>query len=312
MSLTSTLAGSAVRAASAVSPRWGARVALPLFARVAAPRRVDPGDVATMWRARRSTLRIPGVDRRGTDVALYDWGPSGGEVVVLAHGWDGRASQFATVVRELIGDGFRVVAFDAPAHGDSGGEGTYLLDWVHALHAVQERHGHFAAVVGHSFGGLATLVAVGQGVAAGRVVTVAAPADADHLLAQFRAMLGFDARTASELRTLFAHRYFSGTADPFATLSPLRQPLTNSSSLLIIHDETDRVVPFTESARLAAAHPEAQLLVTRGLGHSRILRSDPFLDAVEEFLAAPLPVIGGSPARRGNRSRDLDVLASAR
>ena len=310
MSLTTSGAAAAVRTASAISPRWGARLALPLFARVAAPRRVGPADLETMWRAHRSTLRIPGVDRRGTDIAVYEWGASGGEVVVLAHGWDGRASQFATLVRELVGDGYRVVAFDAPAHGDSVGRGTYLLDWVHALHAVQERHGRFAAVVGHSFGGLATLVAVSQGVAAHRVVTVAAPADADHLLTQFRAMLGFDARTAAELRTLFARRYFPGGDDPFATLSPLRHPLPRSSRLLLVHDETDPVVPFTESARIAAAHPEAQLLVTRGLGHSRILRSDPFLDAVQEFLATPRPIDGG-PARRGAHSEDLAALTPA-
>ena len=170
MSLTYSLAAAAVRSASAISPRWGSRIALPLFARVAPRRPIDSADLATMWRADRSTVRIPGVDRRGTDIAVYEWGPPGGEVVVLAHGWDGRASQFATLVRELVADGYRVVAFDAPAHGDSPGRATYLLDWVHALQTVQERHGRFAAVVGHSFGGLAALVAVGHGVAALAVV----------------------------------------------------------------------------------------------------------------------------------------------
>jgi pimeloyl-ACP methyl ester carboxylesterase len=287
MSLTHSLAAGAVRTASAISPRWGSRIALPLFARVAPRRPIDSADLATMWRADRSTVRIPGVDRRGTDIAVYEWGPPGGEVVVLAHGWDGRGSQFATLVRELVGDGYRVVAFDAPAHGDSTGRATYLLDWVHALQKVQERRGRFAAVIGHSFGGLAALVAVGHGVAADRVVTVAAPADAEHLLSQFRAMLGFDARTADELRTRFARRYFPGASDPFATLSPLRHPLPRGSRLLLVHDETDRVVPFTEAARIAAAHSDALVVTTRGLGHTRILRSDPFLDAVQEFLATP-------------------------
>lgn len=285
MSPTQFLAAGAVRSASAISPRWGARIALPLFARVAQPRPIPSADVATMWRANRSTLRIPGVDRRGREIAVYEWGPSRGEVVVLAHGWDGRASQFATLIRELVGDGYRVVAFDAPAHGHSAGTATYLLDWVHALHGIQEREGRFAAVIGHSFGGLATLVAVTRGVATDRVVTVAAPADAEHLLTQFRAMLGFDAGTAAELRTLFSRRYFPGADDPFATLSPLRHPLPEGSRLLLVHDRTDRMVPFTEAGRLAAAHPQAAMLATTGFGHTRILRADPFLDAVQDFLA---------------------------
>ena len=53
MSLALTLTVRAVRSASAVSPRWGARMALPLFARVAPPHPIDPLDVATMWRAHR-------------------------------------------------------------------------------------------------------------------------------------------------------------------------------------------------------------------------------------------------------------------
>jgi pimeloyl-ACP methyl ester carboxylesterase len=311
MSLTHSLAAGAVRTASAISPRWGSRIALPLFARVAPRRPIDSADLATMWRADRCTVRIPGVDRRGTDIAVYEWGPSGAEVVVLAHGWDGRASQFATVVRELVGDGYRVVAFDAPAHGDSPGRATYLLDWVHALQTVQERHGRFAAVVGHSFGGLAALVAVGSGVGADRVATVAAPADAEHLLLQFRTMLGFDARTADELRRRFARRYFPGGDDPFATLSPLRHPLPPGSRLLLVHDETDRVVPFTEAVRIAAAHPEAQLVTTNGLGHTRILRSDPFLDAVQQFLATPATPAGRSLDGRIARPEDADTLALA-
>ncbi len=47
-----------------------------------------------------------------------------------------------------------------------------------------------------------------------------------------------------------------------------------------MHDEGDRVVPFAESARIADANPSAQRLTTRGLGHSRVLQSDQFLDAV--------------------------------
>lgn len=310
MSLVRTLTARAVRSASAVSPRWGARIALPLFARVAPPRPIDPVDVPTMWRARRSTLRIPGADGRGTDVAVYEWGAAGGEVVVLAHGWDGRTSQFATLVRELIGDGYRVVAFDAPAHGESAARNTYLLDWVHVLLSLQERHGRFAAVVGHSFGGLATLVAVGRGVAADRVITVAAPADADHLLMQFQNIVGLDDRTVAELRTRFSRRYFPGSDDPFSALSPLRRPFPQSSRLLLVHDETDRVVPFSEATRIAAAHPGASVLVTSGFGHTRILRSGPFLDAVQDSLATPAPptrtVDGGAP-----RATEVGVLTSA-
>lgn len=289
MDLALTTAGAAVRAAGRVSPRLGAAVALPLFGHVARPRRVDPADEPTMGRARRSAIRVPGLGRRGVDLAVYEWG-RGADVVVLAHGWNGRASQFATLVRELVAEGWRVVAFDAPAHGETPGRATYLVDWTDALAELQRRHGRVHATVGHSFGGLATLVAAGAGVQMGRVVTIAAPGDADLLISQFQAMLRFDDGTAAALRERFASRYFAGEDDPFARLSPLRRPLPARMPLLAVHDEGDRVVPIGELDRLASAHPTARVVVTKGFGHNRVLTADPVLDAVVDFLAQPSAV----------------------
>lgn len=296
MDLALSTAGAVVRGVGRVSPRGGAAVALPLFAHVSRPRAVAPGDLPTMERARRSTVRVPGLDQQGVELAVYEWG-RGADVVVLAHGWNGRASQFATFVRELVSEGFRVVAFDAPAHGESPGRRTYLIDWIDALGELQRSHGRIHAMVGHSLGGLATLIAAGRGVQVDRVVTIAAPADADLLLSQFRATLGYDERTAAAVRDRFTARYFPGEADPFARLSPLRSPLPDAVSLLAVHDERDRVVPFGELGRLAAAHPSARVVTTTGLGHNRVLTADPVLDAVVDFLVQPSVVRRPAAAR---------------
>ena len=288
MHVAHALAGSSVRAAAAVSPDWGAAIALPLFAYVSRPRPVRPDDEPTMWRARRSTVRIAGVERRGVDVAVYEWG-TGERTIVLAHGWTGRASQFATLVRELVAAGFRVIAFDGPAHGESQGRRTYLVDWSDVLAALQSRRGRFAAVVGHSFGGLAALVSVAGGIESDRVVTVASPADAELLFAQFQLMLRYGDDVTRALSARFAGRYFPAELDPFGRLSAVRRFLPGTP-LLVVHDDGDPTVPVGEAARIADANPGAISLVTSGLGHSRILRSDAFLDAVLEFLAVPARV----------------------
>ena len=124
MAIAHFLAAAAVRAAGWVSPRWGAALALPAVrARRGAASDRPSADAATMWRADRSTVRIPGIDRAGRMSPSTSGVARDGEVVVLAHGWNGRASQFATLVRELVSEGYRVAAFDAPAHGDSAGRG---------------------------------------------------------------------------------------------------------------------------------------------------------------------------------------------
>jgi len=285
MDLAITAAGVTVRTAATFSPRWGAAVAMPLFGYVAKPRPIHPDDEPTMSRARRRTVRIAGVDRRGVDVDTYEWG-AGPRAVLLAHGWNGRASQFSVLVRELVAEGYRVVAFDAPAHGTSGGRRTYLVDWLDVFAALQDRHGAFHAMVGHSFGGLATLVGVAGGTDAARVVTIAAPADADLLLRQFQGMLGYSDAVSARMRERFANRYFPGEPDPFAWLSSVRRPLPAGVALLVAHDDGDRMVPFAESGRIAAANRGARLLATSGLGHNRILTADVVLDAVLEHLEA--------------------------
>ena len=296
MNLALSAAGAVVRTAGALTPELGAAVALPFFARIARARPVGAGAQDTMWAARRSTVRIPGFTRRGVDVVVYEWG-AGDDVVVLAHGWDGRASQFAVLVRDLVAEGYRVVAFDAPAHGDTIARGSYLIDWLDILEAIQRRFGRLHTVVGHSFGGLATLVAAADGLSVDRVVAVAAPADADLLLRQFQAMLRFDDHTAAALRVRFAEHYFPGERDPFARLSPVRRPLPRGVRLLAVHDEGDRVVPFGELSRITGANPAAEVIETRGLGHNRVLESDEFLDAVLEFVAEPMPVAVAVPAQ---------------
>ncbi|WP_374976516.1 alpha/beta fold hydrolase [Microbacterium trichothecenolyticum] len=285
MNLALAAAGTSVRTAAALSPRWGAAVAMPLFGHVAKPRPVHADDEATMLRARLGTVRIPGIARRGVDVDTYEWG-HGPRTVVLSHGWNGRASQFSLLVRELVAEGYRVVSFDAPAHGASGGRRTYLVDWLGVFAALQERHGAFEAMIGHSFGGLATLVGVAGGVDAARVATIAAPADADLLLSQFQGILGYPDTVAASMRELFASRYFPGEPDPFAWLSTVRRPLPAGVPLLAVHDHGDRVVPFDEAGRIVAANPGSEMLATTGLGHNRILTDDAVLDAVLEHVRA--------------------------
>lgn len=269
---------------------------MPFFAHVAKPRPVHADDAPTMSLARRRTLRIPGVDRRGVDVVVYEWG-RGPRTVVLSHGWLGRASQLSALVRELTAEGYRVVAFDGPAHGDTGGRHTYLVDWLDVFAELQQRHGRFDAIVGHSFGGLAALVGVAGGVDAARVVTISALADADQILRGFQRMIGCSDAVMAQLRRRFAARYFPGDADPFAWLSAVRRPLPDGIPLLIAHDEGDRFVPFGESARIAAANPGARVMATTGFGHNRILAADAVLDAVVDFVTADAADLAPAPVR---------------
>ena len=284
-----------IRLAGSVSPVLGGRLAFPLFMRVGPRTPVARGDRATHESARRGTVRIPGLRRTGLDVVTYEWG-RGDETVVLAHGWQSRASVFATLVRELRSEGFHVVAFDAPANGDSPGRGTYLVDHLDTIAALQQRHGRFHGIVGHSFGALAALMAVHDGIDARRVVSVAGAAGPQVFIEGFGDLLRLDRATRDAVARRFAHRLFPGGPDPFERYSAAEHPLAPSTPLLLVHDRDDRRVPFTESERLLEVNaPSARLVATEGFGHNRILRSDAMLDAVTAFLTAPDSAIDAVP-----------------
>src|SRR5439155_20708813 len=59
-------------------------------------------------------------------VKTYAWG-DGERPVLLVHGWRSRASRYAGFVTRLLELGYSPVSYDAPAHGDSGGEVTSIL-----------------------------------------------------------------------------------------------------------------------------------------------------------------------------------------
>ncbi|SIO00636.1 alpha/beta hydrolase family protein [Agromyces cerinus] len=285
MSAASAIA-TGVRAASRVSPEAGAALALPLFMRVGRRTPVAATDLATHQAARRGTVRIPGIRGTGVDVVTYEWG-AGERTVLLAHGWQSRASVFGPLIRELRSEGFRVLAFDAPANGDSPGRGTYLVDHLDVIAELTRLEGPWHALVGHSFGSLAALVATHDGTPTTRVVGIAGAADPRIFIDGFGEMLGLDRRTRDALAARFADRVLTEEPDPFERYSAVRHPLPGATPLLLVHDRGDRRVPFTESERLLEANRgHARLLATEGLGHNRVLRADATLDAVMEFLTS--------------------------
>ena len=56
--------------------------------------------------------------------------------------------------------------------------------------------------------------------------------------------------------------------------------------MLRIHDQNDRQVPVAEAARAAHVLPGAELMVTHGLGHNRLLADPAVVTAIVDFVAA--------------------------
>lgn len=251
--------------AELVAPRLGAKAAASLWFRI--PQVPDPSPVPEGGEA--FEVRSMGGVVRGTS-----WGS--GPVVYLVHGWGGRGDQLAAFVEPLRASGHRVIAFDAPSHatsdpGPSGPGRAHGVEFGRAFDDVAARFGPARAVVAHSMGCIATLLALRDGwVGAERLVFVSPMADLATYFDRFGEVAGFGARVRRGLDRETRRR--TGYRVDEIDLRLLASGLAAMPPTLIVHDRRDRETSYDASVAAVDAWPQARLVATEGLGHRRILR----------------------------------------
>jgi pimeloyl-ACP methyl ester carboxylesterase len=245
---------------------------------------------------RRDRLADPGrpfqVRLHGRTVAGEAWGDPAAATVYLVHGWGGWRAQLDGFVGPLVAAGLRVVALDAPSHGDSdpGPEGpgrSTVLELADALAAVVADRGPAHAVIAHSLGATAAAYALDHGLEAGRMAFVAPMADPVPYTRVFASRLGFGERTRSRLVARIERRVGTSMA---AFAVPAMAGRVATPPLLLVHDRHDSETGWADSAAIAQTWPEARLVTTSGLGHRRILRDPAVIAEVTGFVLEPAAV----------------------
>jgi len=217
----------------------------------------------------------------GHDIATYVWGdPQTQPYVLFAHGWSSHGTRIAPWLEGLRADGYAVVAFDQPAHGKSAGRQSTLPDFTRHLLAVGRHYGPAAAVIGHSLGGAATLLAMARGLRAERAVLIAPAADPVAAAHRFAHLVWIGEHLCRRMFAYFEQRIGIGFEEQQAHLNA---PVI-ASPALIVHDLGDREVPWSEGERYARYWPDSRLLSTTGLGHKRVLEDRSVIEAGRRFL----------------------------
>jgi pimeloyl-ACP methyl ester carboxylesterase len=262
------------RALSAVAPALAARIAEWLF--TTPPRARRPGaEIELLATARARPLHVGG--RR---IETWAWGT--GPSVLLVHGWGGRGAQLGALVDPLVARGFSVVTFDAPGHGASDAGTVTLPEIMSAIRVVAESRGPLAAIVAHSVGATAAVRALWEGLAAGAAVLIGPAADLVTPALRFSETFGF----SREVRERMHRRIEERVGRSWSVFDAVELAPSLPVPLLVVHDRGDAEIPWQHGAAIAGAWRGAEMLMTEGLGHRRILRDPDVVATTVAFVAA--------------------------
>jgi pimeloyl-ACP methyl ester carboxylesterase len=265
---------------SLIAPRAAGRVAFELFRHPLRRVAVRPHEVDTHRAA-----TVEAVHVGGKAIVIYAWG-DGVRPVLFLHGWESRGSRVAPLVQPLLDAGFSPISFDAPGHGDAASRGNSIPFYGAVAAYVDERWGPLAGIVGHSFGVPAGFYAVKSGVRAGCLVGVAGPCRFDYAADEFARRMRLLPSVRADVRRRVEKALLPLT-DVWSALSADDRPELVSVPILLLHDDADPTVALAQAQRTQAAYGEqAELVVTSGLGHSRILADPEVVRRIVAFVAA--------------------------
>lgn len=263
-----------------LAPDAAANLALKLF--LSPPRVKTPS-----WErpfAERATIGTLSVYDR--PFRTYTWG-SGERTIVICHSWGGRSSQLGNFIEPIVAKGFRVVGFDAPAHGASSGKQTDMMEYSAAINAVVTHFGPVHGILGHSFGAGNSLFAWDRfGFTVPRMALIGCFSNATWVTDRFGEILGIPKRVLVEMRAALERRY-EGKLN-WASLDIGRFARSFPGELLMVHDRDDHEIPYYHAEKIVAmaARPGVTLVSTSGQGHRRILRDQQVIAHVTDFFGA--------------------------
>jgi pimeloyl-ACP methyl ester carboxylesterase len=211
-------------------------------------------------------------------LAATSWGA--GPAVLLAHGWESRLTHWGAFVTPLVEAGFRAVAVDAPAHGNSPGIRANVLQYGKALVEVGRELGPLAGIVGHSFGAGASVIALNRGLRADRAVFISGPSSIVTVIERWGRHDGLPESELPEFVRMVEREVGEGVE--FMDVIQIVPSLQTRA--LIIHDRNDKEIPLTEGLAVASAWKGSTMLVTERFGHRRIMLAGDVVQAVVEFL----------------------------
>ena len=274
MTIIEKTVGGIINLVSYISTRQAGNMALYLFT---TPRNVSINEQQSDFLG---TAFREELEYNGLPVMTYRW-LGNGKTVLLAHGWESNSARWQPLIEALKKQGYNIIALDAPAHGRSGSKRFNAILYSEFIQRVSDKFNP-DIIIGHSVGGMASAFYQGQipPTQTKKLVLLGAPSEFTDVLNRYFKMMSYNNRTSTSFLNLIKEK-FNAEASYFSTAKSLKN---NPSQGLIIHDENDNIIPYSDALILNSNYKESKLITTQGLGHS--LNDESIHKYIYEFLAS--------------------------
>lgn len=197
------------------------------------------------------------------------------------HGWSGRATQFFKIIESLLAEGYHVYSIEAPAHGESDQKKTHMLEFVHSIEKANEGFGPFQHAIGHSLGGMALFNAMkNEKFKPETLSVIGSPASIENVVFDFCEKIEASEKVGERIIRYIESRYDLKIWQ--ASTAYLAEQFDPQG--IIVHDEDDADVDIENAKELERKWSNANLIITEGLGHRKILMKDQVIDKIIAFL----------------------------
>ncbi|WP_026755481.1 alpha/beta hydrolase [Sediminibacter sp. Hel_I_10] len=240
-----------------ISAKSAAKMSLKLFS---SPRRIS---IKEKQKDFLETAFIEDVDFGKHSLKTYRWlGKK--ETILLAHGWESNSFRWKSLILKLNELDYNIVALDAPGHGYSSGRRFNAILYADCIHVIAKK---FRAniVIGHSVGGMATAFFQHkyQMESVTKLILLGAPSNFSGVFHRYVDMMGYSKRVAKAMDQLIL-KEFNYLPEHF-NAAKFSEVITAEG--LIIHDKTDRIIPYSDAEDFKAFYKKSKLITTEGFGH---------------------------------------------
>ncbi len=224
---------------------------------------------------------------------LFGWwlpAPGADSTLLLLHGWGGNLELMLPLALPFHRAGLNLLLIDARNHGRSDRHGHSSLprfaeDTERAIDWLRRRHpdaSHRLALLGHSVGAGAVLLAASRRRDVDAVISVAAFAHPEWMMRRY-----LDRPWLPRPLGRLVLRYVEWViGHRFDAIAPLHTVCRIPCPVLLVHGSDDRTVPLADARAIAAACPSSRirLLVIPGADHDSVQKVEEHGAALVRFL----------------------------